>query len=319
MKTYTDGRLLFLDNADFSNLSETVTVPVIDGWDWTISGNGKGFLTSPDGKEHCRFDLMSSTLAFEPDGEPFSAPGLSAQLVQEMGEKYAYELVFSEPEKKSYDEHVKTRDNTRKIHNRSVYESLRGVIQMEHKNGAWLSYVDTDRVKELTGIESEHVLSTQNGYALFNRMAEKLHASPLHDPSGYMALKGNMYEFIHTEYRNQYENMLQAIDNQMVDGSGYSVEAVLNNLQATVRKNITQNCLPDGEFFGNLRFVKATDERKDAVRNFVKCRVSKTLTYEKKRSYEPAAIERTNKKYEEAAERLKESLTDTGKAAAMEV
>lgn len=307
VKTYTDGRLLFLSDAHLDNLTDTASIPVISGWEWKLSGSGRGHLMSPDGVKHCEFDLLGATIAFEPDGEAITAPGLSAELVQEMGEKYAYDLVFSDAEKQAFDEHLFVRENTKKQHDRSVYDSLKGVVQLEYKNHSWLGHVDTVKVKSLTGIESKSVLSATNSYRLFNQMAETLHASPLRDPSGYMALKGNMYEFLHTEYRNQYENILQAIDNQMVDGTGYGVAHVLDTLQSVVRKNVSEY-LPKGENYGDLRFVEATDDRKDAARNFVRCRVSKTLTYEKKRSYEKSALEKTDAKYVEAGERLRNAL-----------
>lgn len=300
-------KLYFLRDAEFSNLDDVAIVPVIPGWDWSISSTGRGSLSAPDGTKHCVFDLMAGTIQFEPDGETVTAPGLSADLVQEMGERYANEIVFTPEEQSAYIKQIEIRDDAKKQHNRSVWNSLKGVIQIEHKDGSWLAHVDTDRVRELTGIESDHVLSLQNGYQLFNQMSEKLHAAPLRDPSGYMALSGNVYEFIHTEYRNQYENVLQGIDNMMVDGTGYGVSAVLDKLTPTIRKNVSE-FLPEGERFGDLRFVKASDEQKQAMKNFVKCRVSKTLAYEKKRSYEPSALERINTKYEEAGKRLHDTL-----------
>lgn len=307
MQTYTDGRLLFLSDAKPGPMEQT-QVPVIDGWCWNISGTGQGYLESPDGQKHCQFDLLKSTLSFEPQGEPFSAPGLSPSVIQEMGEKYACELAFSESEKNAYLEHVTIRNNTQKVHDRGVYNQLKGLIQIEHRDGRALAHVDTDKVSQLTGIESEHIVSADDGYALFGRMCEKLHAKPLRDPSGYMALKGNMYEFIRTEYENQYENILQAIDNQMVDSTGYGVLHILDTLQSRIRHDVKEY-LPEGETFGDLRFIEATQERKDAVKNFVKCRVSKTLTYEKKRSYEQSAIDKTNAKYVEAGNRLKDVLS----------
>ena len=303
MNLYPQDRLLYLSDAEFTPAAETLHVPVIDGWDWEISQSGKGCLHAPDGGRHCLFDLSSCSLSFEPDGEPFTAPGLTASLVQEMGERYAYDVAFSEEEREAYDSHAAIRENTKKMHDRQVRDLLRGVIQLERKDGAWMAHVDTEKVRELSGIESSHVVSAEQGHELFNAMSERLHARPLKDPSGYMALKGNLYEFIHKEYQNQYENILQAIDNQMVDGTGYGVSHILDTLQTTVRKNISEY-LPKGEKFGDLRFLRATDEQKQAVRDFVKCRVSKTLTYEKKRSYEKSALEKTDLRYREAGERL---------------
>lgn len=307
METYKDHRLLFLADANFNRFDDVLTVLVIDGWNWYISGSGKGYLMSPEEEMHCRFDLMAGQITYAPRGETISAPGLSASLVQEMGERYAYDVMFSKEEQAAYDEHVRIRDNTKKAHDQEVRKTLKGVIQLERKDGSWLAHVDKDRVMELTGIDAPHVCSRKDGEALFNRMSEHLHAAPLRDPAGYMALEGNMYEQLFKEYRNQYEDMLQAIDNQMIDGTGYSVSHVLDTLQSTVRKDVKE-FLPKGEEFGDLRFVKATEERKQAVTDFVKHRVDKTLTYEKKRSYEKDTLARTHSEYMKAGERLRESL-----------
>lgn len=303
MEIYTDGVPRFLTDVEFHEPNEVVSVPVIPNWDWKLSDTGKGHLTAPDGTRHCSFDLLNHTIQFEPNGDFLTAPGLSLTIVQEMGEQYAYDVVFGEEERAAYDDHIVIRNNTKKMHDIDVRKQLKGTIQMERKGSDWLAHVDTEKVRDLTGIESPATISIKEGTELFNRMSECLHAKPLRDPSGYMALEGNMYEFINREYRNQYENILQAIDNQMVDGTGYGVSHVLDTLQSTVRKDVSEY-LPKGLFYGDLRFIKATDERKQAAQEFVKCRISKTLTYEKKRSYEPSAIEKTNAKFVAAGERL---------------
>lgn len=310
MDVYTDNRTLFLADVDFKSPDSVVSVPVIDGYTWSISGKGRGFLMTPDETMHCRFDLNAGTLVFEPRGEAIQAPGLTASLVQEMGERYAQDVLFTDEEQKQYDAHVLKRDNTKKVHDRQVWNTLKGVIQLEQKDGAWLAHVDSKTAKELTGVESHHICSKADGIALFNEMCSSLHAAPLRDPTGYMALSGNVYEYLQREYRNQYEDVLQGIDNQMIDGTGYGVAHVLETLQSTVRKDVSEY-LPKGQNFGDLRFVAATEERKDAVRNFVKCRVSKTLTYEKKRSYEKATLERTHDKFVEAGKHLGDVLSQT--------
>lgn len=309
MEIYQDGRLLFLSDAEFPDFETEAEIPVIDGWNWKLSGDGTGYLQDPEGQKHCQFDLVHGQMTLEPDGEPFDAPGLDLPLVQEMGETYARDVVFNEEEQEAYQEHIRLRDNTKKQHDQQVRKELKGTIQLEHKDGAWLAHVDSGKVKDLTGIDAPHVCSTKDGIELFNRMSEKLHAKPLADPTGYMALKGNIYDYLHQEYQNQYEDTLQAIDNQLLDGTGYAVSHVLDTLQSVVRKDI-KPFLPEGETYGNLRFVEATNDRKKAARDFVRCRVDKTLTYEKKRSYEKATLERTHQKFMDAGERLKDSLSD---------
>lgn len=308
MDVYTDNRNLFLSHVTFSSSNCAVEVPIIDGYVWNIFKDGKGFLVAPDGSKHCGFDLQKETITFDPSGESIHAPGLTASVVQEMGERYAQDLLFTDAEKEHYDQHVLKRDNTKKVHDRQVWNELKGVIQLEQKDGSWLAHVDTVKAKELTGVETYHICSKEDGMALFNQMSAALHASPLRDPTGYMALSGNVYAFLQNEYRNQYEDILQGIDNQLVDGTGYGVSHVLETLQSTIRKDVSEY-LPKGQNYGDLRFLEATEERKDAVRTFVKCRVSKTLTYEKKRSYETATLERTHDKFVEAGKHLGDVLS----------
>lgn len=313
MDVSTNNQNLFLSDVTFSSPKHTVEVPVITDYVWNLSGDGKGFLVAPDASIHCRFDLQKETITFEPSGDEIHAPGLTASVVQEMGERYAYDFLFTDEQKAAYDQQVLTRNNMKKVHDRQVWNELKGVVQLEQKEGAWLAHVDTAKAKELTGIETNHVCSKADGIALFNQMSTTLHASPLRDPTGYMALSGNVYEFLQKEYRNQYEDILQGIDNQLVDGTGYGVSHVLETLQSTIRKDVSEY-LPKGQNYGDLRFLEATDERKDAVRNFVKCRVSKTLTYEKKRSYEKATLERTHDKFVEAGNHLGAVLSQTSKS-----
>lgn len=302
--------LAFQDSA----YGKPASVPVIDGWSWELSGDGKGFLLGPLGFHHCIFDLTAASLTFEPDGESIIAPGLSLPLVLEMGETYAMELAFSEQERSMYRIQEPIWEAERRKYNRTVYEKLTGIVQLEHKDGGWLAHVEEDRVKEiLPTYDGGHVLSKDDGIQLFRRLCDILHGTPLSDPKGYMALQGNIYEFLQSEHVNQYEDMLQAIDNQIVDGTGYGISAVLDKGRADVRM-IMKPVMPKGENFGDLRFLEATEERKRAVRDFIKCRVSKTLIYEKRRGYETATIERANRKFEEAGQRLSEALFGTKSA-----
>ena len=284
------------------------TVPVIPGWNWQMPTETTGYLESPDGQRHCSFDLTSSTMVFDPEGEPFEAPGLNLSIVQEMGETYANELVFTPEEQAAYKEHLADRDQTLKERDRQVRNQLKGVIQLQHENGVWIGRVDTEKGEAITGLSLPKTCGKEESVKLFNQMSEAMGARPLRDPSGYMALSGNVYEYLFQEYQNQYEDTAQAIDNQLLDGTGYAVNKVLDSLQSYVRRDM-QAVLPEGEFFGNLRFVEATDERKQAIRDFVQCRIDKTLTYEKKRSYEEATLDRTQQKFLTARERLRESLS----------
>lgn len=310
-KIYKDDRLLFLNDVDFDTFDEVKTVPVIENWNWKIKGDGSGHLEAPNGSIHCQYDIMTGSIAYEPDSEPIITEGLTRDVVQDMGEKYAYDIMFTNDEKQQYDDHILCRNNTKKEYEKSIRKQITGLIQLEYKNNTWLAHVDTEGIEAISGIQVDnHVTSKEDGIKLFNRISEKFHVRPLPDPVGYMTLDNNVYSYIQREYKDQYENTKQAIDNNMLDGTGHGVKVVLETLNSTIRKDV-KTYMPDGLNYGDLRFVSLNDDRKNAVNTFIKARISKTLTYEKKRSYEQETLDRTHTKFIEAGNNLKDSLDDS--------
>ena len=298
----------YLADARFGKGGKTATIPVLDGWNWQMTSPKTGYLEGPDGAPFCSFDLVKETLTFEPGGAPTHAPGLSLDLVQEMGEQYVNDLLFSEREQQAYVAMDAVRKAEKKAYEKSVYHKHSGILQLEKQGSGWLTHVDTGALKELAGIETNHVCSRAEGIALFNQACRSLGAKTLYDPTGYMSLPGNVYAMAYQEYENQYEDVLQAIDNGVVDGTGYGVEAVLKKLPTTIRQNFSNYCVPKGEAYGDLRFVKATGEMQSAIHEFVKARVSLTLIYEKKRSYEKATVKRAEEKYETAGKAVQKAI-----------
>ena len=74
--------MLFLADAKLNDFDQTVTVPVVDDWSWEISGDGTGYLLSPDNTKYCNFNIMAGTIQMSPDDTVTSVPGLSLSTVQ---------------------------------------------------------------------------------------------------------------------------------------------------------------------------------------------------------------------------------------------
>lgn len=183
-------------------------------------------------------------------------------------------------------------------------------IQIEKRGGDWLAHINKQSLKDDFNVSlNAHITSKEKALYVFNHISERLNVEPLRDPSGYMTLDNNLQKYIKNTYENRYEETLDDIEDNIIDGTGYGVEGVLNKLDSTIRKDVKEY-LPKDMNYGDLRFVALTNERKEVVDKFVNARVSKTLVYEKKRSYEPEAVERIDTRFKEAGQALNQSLDD---------
>lgn len=188
-------------------------------------------------------------------------------------------------------------------------ERLGKSLQIELKDGSWLTHVNQSVLRNEFNTETDHfVTSKEGGIDIFNRISKSFDVEPLRDPSGYMALDGNIQSHLKSSYREQYSTTLDNIDDFIVDGTGYGIDAVLNKVDSVIRKDM-KNILPEGISYGDLRFIEAGTEQKQAIDNMVSARVSKTLAFEKKRSYEGSSLERIDKNFKEASDKLTEALS----------
>lgn len=186
-------------------------------------------------------------------------------------------------------------------------------MQLEKRGDDWLAHLDKDAIlKDFNVSLNVHITSKEKAMYVFNYISERLGVEPLRDPSGYMTLDNNVQQYIKSTYANRYEETLDDIEDNIIDGTGYGVEGVLNKLDSTIRKDVKEY-LPKNMNYGDLRFIALTNERREAIDKFVDARISKTLVYEKKRSYEPEAIERFDNRFKEAGQKLKESLSEESK------
>ena len=210
----------------------------------------------------------------------------------------------------AYEDFAAKRNDARKIYERDVRSELAKTVQLELKEGKWTAHADADKILQMTGIVTKPELSGEEGVALFNQMSAARQVMPLRDPLGYMTLDDNLYDYIKDQYTFQYEDMIDNIDAGFINGNGRGCEAVLNKLDATVRKNIREYCLPEGVHYQSLRHVEATDDLCRAVDEFVKNRVTKTVDFEKKRSHSKESLERDHQKFLAAGEALKTAISE---------
>lgn len=299
----------WIANYEFAASENHARIDLPGGWYWDISPDKTGYLKTPEGDLCAGYDLATNTIQFGDNGKT-DAPGLNLWTVQEMGEKFARENFMGPEIAEEYDVFAEKRGEERRTYEKGVREEMKGIITMELKEGQWTAHVDTATVKDLTGIEAEPKLSKQEGVKLFNQMSEAMHVMPLRDPMGYMIPEDNVYHYIKDQYDFQYNDTIDNIDSGFINGNGRGCEKVLEKLDSVVRKNIREYCLPAGIRYQDLRFVAPTPEIEDAVGEFVKQRVTKTVNYEKKRDHTKESLEKDHERFLGAAEVLKEAIGD---------
>lgn len=281
----------------------TITLP--NGWQWDVHSDNTGHLKTPDGDLCVGYDLNTNTMQFGDVGKT-GVVKLNLWTAQIMGEKFARENFMDLDTAKQYDEFTRERDKARRMYEKTVRGKMAGMIRLEMKRGDWTAHVNTDEVRNLTGIESEPELSRQEGIKLFNSMSIQQQVMPLRDPMGYMTLENNVYDYIKDQYDFRYNDTINSIDAGFINGSGYGCEKILDNLDAVVRKNIREYCIPSGVHYQDLRFVSLTPEIEHAVDEFVKQRVTKTVNYEKRRDHTMESLQKDHEKFMAAGDALRE-------------
>lgn len=288
---------------------ENTRIDLPAGWHWDISHDGTGYLKDPGGQLCVGYDKKNETIRFGADGVT-KAPGLNLWTIQEMGEKFARENFMDDAAGREYDAFAAERGAKRREYEKGVRDEMRGIIRVELNAGEWVAHVDTRALKTTTGIESEPELTLEQGVSLFNKMSEARHVMPLRDPMGYMTMDGNVYDYIKEQYDFKYNDTIDNIYNGFINGNGRGCEAVLNKLDAVVRKNVREYCLPEGVKYQDLRHIAATDKLKDAVDEFVSQRVTKTVNFEKKRDHDAESLARDHERFLKAGEELTAKIAD---------
>lgn len=279
------------------------------GYYWDIDPGNTGYLKGPQDELYVGYDLNEHIIQFGADGRTF-APGLNLWTVQEMGEKFVRDNFMDKENRAAYDQFSDERTANRREYEKGVRAEMSGMIQLELSEGEWTAHVDTDKVKQMSGLDVDPEMTREQGIALFNRVSEIRNTMPLRDPLGYMTADDNLYNYIKDAYDFQYNDTIDSIDAGFINGNGRGCEKILDNLDKTVKKNVREYCLPDGVLYQDLRHVVMNDDLQGAVDEFVKQRVTKTVNFEKKRSHDKDSLARDHEKFLKAGETLRETISN---------
>ena len=124
-----------------------------------------------------------------------------------------------------------------------------------------------------------------DGIKLFNEIAVKNELKPLTDPLGYMTLDNNLYIYIHDKYQTEYSKAINMVDNGLMRGGSYALRAVSDKLPQNIRRDMTP-FMPDNFKYSDMRFVRASDEMKHRVDDYVASRVKLTHLHSMRRRVE---------------------------------
>lgn len=129
-----------------------------------------------------------------------------------------------------------------------------------------------------------------DGIKLFNEIAVKNELKPLTDPLGYMTLDNNLYIYIHDKYQTEYSKAINMVDNGLMRGGSYALRAVSDKLPQNIRRDMTP-FMPDNFKYSDMRFVRASDEMKNRVDDYVASRVKLTHLHSMRRRVEEETFE----------------------------
>lgn len=160
------------------------------------------------------------------------------------------------------------------------YKTIGHALQVE----GFSTHVDSNFLKA-QNIEIPDNPTRLDGIKLFNEIAVKNDLKPLADPLGYMTLDDNLYTYIHDKYQTEYSKAINMVDNGLMRGGSYALRAVSEKLPQNIRKDMTP-FMPDNFKYSDMRFVKASDEMKHRVDDYVASRVKLTHLHSMRRQVE---------------------------------
>lgn len=171
---------------------------------------------------------------------------------------------------------------------KALWADIGKAIQIEGD----FAHVDVKALDELRGDGyNKTLISKDDAIKLFRETSDMNGAAELYNPTGYMKLEDNLYDFIHDTYEDVYERTLEAIDGGFAMGTVQSVEGVLNDLNKKISHDF-RKYMPEGVKYGDLKFIEPTPETEEIVERFVEQRVRLTQSMAIRRSVEKATIER---------------------------
>ncbi len=165
------------------------------------------------------------------------------------------------------------------------YKTIGHALQVE----GFSTHVDSNFMTA-QNIEIPNNPTRLDGIKLFNEIAVKNELKPLTDPLGYMTLDNNLYIYIHDKYQTEYSKAINMVDNGLMRGGSYALRAVSDKLPQNIRRDMTP-FMPDNFKYSDMRFVRASDEMKNRVDDYVASRVKLTHLHSMRRRVEEETFE----------------------------
>ena len=165
------------------------------------------------------------------------------------------------------------------------YKTIGHALQVE----GFSTHVDSNFMTA-QNVEIPNNPTRLDGIKLFNEIAVKNELKPLTDPLGYMTLDNNLYIYIHDKYQTEYSKAINMVDNGLMRGGSYALRAVSDKLPQNIRRDMTP-FMPDNFKYSDMRFVRASDEMKNRVDDYVASRVKLTHLHSMRRRVEDETFE----------------------------
>lgn len=146
----------------------------------------------------------------------------------------------------------------------------KGVVVVNHE---YLDGEIPDDVKYLT---------KQEGIEKFNEISEGLGIPTLVNPTGYMAVDDNIYDYVKETFRDKYEDKFNKVKNGEELGNAYALEQTISRLDAKENNLVTQTMkpfLPANCKFSDLKNVRINDDMADSIDNIADSRIRMTITH----------------------------------------
>lgn len=152
------------------------------------------------------------------------------------------------------------------------------------------------------GLDRE-IKGRSNAIDAFNKIAQQYELKPLHDPTGYMKLRSNAYDYLKQSYKSKYQDMQMQIESGMMAGGSYGVKSILSKLDSVVRKD-AKEYLPKGIKYTDLRFTPVDENLKTQIDDFTDKRSKLTFAFMNKRSFEPETLTRMRDEFTQSGKRF---------------
>lgn len=152
------------------------------------------------------------------------------------------------------------------------------------------------------GLDRE-IKGRNNAINAFNKIAQQYELKPLHDPTGYMKLRSNAYDYLKQSYKSKYQDMQMQIESGMMAGGSYGVKSILSKLDSVVRKD-AKEYLPKGIKYTDLRFTPVDENLKMQIDDFTDKRSKLTFAFMNKRSFEPETLMRMRNDFTQSGKRF---------------